>query len=1257
MMRPDFTPPAAGGPTGCPTPEVNRSVLRRWLAKLGLVTLFFAACGEDSRDEGSATASADRPAAEGSGASAPGDPVADPEPPDLRVGRVRYSVREDGRRESEYALAVAVPAPDGTEGSLWLASLPGRSHPDRDPAVSLYPVHGGLRGPEGTRRSAYEGSVIAEDDETGLSLILADCVAPTPPMGTGGLASAEAAWLLDVDREDWADNGDTEGVLAYEGRTVDQLRPVPARFSSADGGAFSWPQDVRMPAGQDLAPLLSREGEWAGLAVRGPDGVWALAGMPDLAGLTAARNGPFVVTGRLNEPETRLEVEFAGEMASGLRRGDFTLVLGPEEDALQGYDEEDRRYLVDLEAPARSALRTESLRFDPDSGKYRAGFTLVVEPQDEEYVLVGQMLLRHPDRPRAIPYPPFTLRFRPGPPAELEVEGNENFRAPARDLSGESESPLLGDAEVLDLPARVVRDRVVRVGHRLLLLTEGTPAVRIYDLVSGDLRPLESGLTGESLRIAADAEHAYLLDRESGVIEVWDLEERELMTAGLVEGADEVLAMAALGASPEDLLVLACRERFRFLTTDGLAERSPYLDAAGRLGSTFVSDHRLFGNDEPLRDATAMRAVQGGVVAFRGSPRFGPAGHSSAAVALGPHEEPGRLETRSVSAMASLGAFGITYFDDGMLSQPDVFPMGRQPRWSKRDRDRRDHSSPAGTFSGPEGFDPVFVVRRTAGAIPPGPPGIEVHSRDRAAAEPVSLGEFGELAGCRREFGDGGPLFASCLFPAPEFGALVTLSDDGRRLYRRDLDTAGLLERFAGGSFALLGSPPEVLSRDRPFAYRLAVAGTDDPRFELVESPAGGRVSPDGLLSWNGAAEGPEPGAENGTQFRVRVTDGDSDRSLSLVMKTELIGVGRTGATLPSGEVAKARLPLRIHEVPHGARIRDKVEVDGGRLIPLVTETPDGTFRLEVFDAEAEAWKAGADLPTEPALMCANPEVAYLLYPEREVLELRSVDDPGEIKRVPLKLPVAAMGCSPETTDGVLCVVERLTPEEVKVGEIVDWDGTRFEVSKTRGPKARFVFLSPLSLEPRSIPAREEDLTKAGFFLGARADAPPQPLAVSADGWQVAFKNYLLDLRDGEGPVKLYKHSLGFEPLWVTKDGRSLYEGGDSRYDRTDRSQAGMGVYEQTELSVKLRSWVRPLPGQAVDLECRMEDRHGTAIFRRRDDGGELLSVGPLPELSDLDFGPENLRLRGRLLSVHEDRLVSVGYGFRQLFVREFEWP
>ena len=49
--------------------------------------------------------------------------------------------------------------------------------------------------------------------------------------------------------------------------------------------------------------------------------------------------------------------------------------------------------------------------------------------------------------------------------------------------------------------------------------------------------------------------------------------------------------------------------------------------------------------------------------------------------------------------------------------------------------------------------------------------------------------------------------------------------------------------------------------------------------------------------------------------------------------------------------------------------------------------------------------------------MCANPKIIYLLYPEQEILELRSMEDLDKVKRVPLKLPVAAMGCSPDTTE------------------------------------------------------------------------------------------------------------------------------------------------------------------------------------------------------------------------------------------------
>jgi hypothetical protein len=193
------------------------------------------------------------------------------------------------------------------------------------------------------------------------------------------------------------------------------------------------------------------------------------------------------------------------------------------------------------------------------------------------------------------------------------------------------------------------------------------------------------------------------------------------------------------------------------------------------------------------------------------------------------------------------------------------------------------------------------------------------------------------------------------------------------------------------------------------------------------------------------------------------------------------------------------------------------IEVDQGRLLVMVTEGPDGGFRLEVFDVEAEKWLEGATLPAQPDTFVANPKIVYLVYGGQGVMELRSMEDLGKTKRITLQLPIAGIGCGPDTTEGVLCIAESLNPEKTKLGEIIDWDGTRITVTTSSSRHVRLVFLSPTMLKPLPITGDEKELAQVTFFMPRQKDAKPVRFGFSPNGLLMTLDNYLIDFGTGRG--------------------------------------------------------------------------------------------------------------------------------------------
>jgi hypothetical protein len=276
-------------------------------------------------------------------------------------------------------------------------------------------------------------------------------------------------------------------------------------------------------------------------------------------------------------------------------------------------------------------------------------------------------------------------------------------------------------------------------------------------------------------------------------------------------------------------------------------------------------------------------------------------------------------------------------------------------------------------------------------------------------------------------------------------------------------------------------------------------------------------------------------------------------------------------------------------------------------------------------------------------------------------MELRSMEDLAKTKRITLPLPLAGIGCGPDTTEGVLCIAERLDPEKIKVGEIIDWDGSRITISKSSSQHIRLIFLSPTSLKPLPITGRESELAQVTFFMPREKQEKPIRFGFSPNGLLMTMNNFLVDFGEGRGEIRTGVHMLGNEPIFITERGTSLYSHRwDQRYDRTDKLQEGRILYQKVEPAFEQGSTIRPVPGR--DLDVGFKEAHArtevvSAVFRRRSDDALVLTVTPLPEIKGLTLMHEQYTARVRMLSVCGNKLVTIGHRYRQLFIRDLVFP
>jgi hypothetical protein len=271
-------------------------------------------------------------------------------------------------------------------------------------------------------------------------------------------------------------------------------------------------------------------------------------------------------------------------------------------------------------------------------------------------------------------------------------------------------------------------------------------------------------------------------------------------------------------------------------------------------------------------------------------------------------------------------------------------------------------------------------------------------------------------------------------------------------------------------------------------------------------------------------------------------------------------------------------------------------------------------------------------------------------------MEMRSLEQPAKMREVALKRPVLALGCSRETPEGVLCLIEKLDPEKQTIGDFTDWDGTRVTLTQSLGQHSRLVFLSPLSLKPLPFSGNTKEMQDAVFFFGNKADAPIQEIAFSPDGLKAAYDHRFIDFGTGSGQLRMGTHGLGFQPAFISDDGRSLYGSSPRRFDVTNKLAGSGPVFEERASKITRGTVVRPIPGTPNDLALHLDSfQQGSYPFvelLKREDESEVTTIGPLWEIERTSNTPQQ-SMRTELASIHKDKLITVGYRWRELWVRD----
>jgi hypothetical protein len=1220
---------------------------------MAAIALVLIGCGGKERSSGSSdtgpqsqTESVPEIAQETAPAAAPAAPVA--KAPDPCLFEIEYASGRNGReRMRSTALAIGKGnAEDSKPVNYWMVALHGMEDIGTYGSIefSMRRLSAESQTPSEQSLDRLRGRIIRRIPDSDLYLLESEFAVEVPNV----IRQAHAGKVL-------------SGLLASPPAGVAGLVFRAPASLDMEGGKITFAADSVPVESQNLVPLVTEGGDLAGLAIRGMDGEWSTRRLPEIPPLLEPVLGPFEVSGSYRSPSGDLQIKFTGPFQPGSARGEFRMVLGPETEALQGFDSEGRRILKDPAGGGGSNMLDQGIPYHPASAGTSVDFRLRMPKDRPEQVLVGQVIRRERGG-TTVPYPPFTLKLQLDDPMDLRVTDGGVFVAEA-DRTGKSSSPFLGETHVTELPEQAAINQACLSPAGIVLVPGDSGPVRIYQPGTRQLLQLPSSLSGASVLAACDNTNIYLLDRKSGVIEKWDAMSREMTTAGIIDNAGEILALAAIGMRPEPVLVMLCKDRFRFVRTSNLGSASPAL--LSYYGSTSVPDEddfEIFGKNPPrLEDGASCPGFGDAAAMFRGIPGFSSSESEVDTVALYPDARPGRIAVMQMRTGFALSPAGNSVFQLPARFNPGEFLLLRRPntrdmRWQPAKNTGNQEVSWCGFFPALDGGDLVLAANHDPGALPPRGPKFSIHAVQLAKATPVELGSFDELSGCAAPLRSGQPWLARHVFFLPGQDAIVTLDDRRGKIYHRQLRTKSVMDSLASGSFMILGRGPENIYRGRTVEFPIEVAGCAKPEFTLTSSPEGASLTADGRFQW----PCPEMHAGDSASIRIKVTDHASGRSLDQPIELEIFGEPPASVGPPGSKDKRRVAQGRIFTIPHQGVIIAKRDVDRGHRQVMVTETPGGGCRLEVFDATAETWFAGADLPARPAACVANPKLVYLVYPERGMMELRAVDEPAKVREVPLKLPIVAIGCSRDTTAGVLCLVEKLNPDKEKIGEFVDWDGSRVTVTRSLGQHSRLVFLSPLGLKPLPISGTAADMNDAVFFLGRQSDGPIDEIVLSADGLKAACKHRFIDFGNGSGQLRLGTQGTGSQPEFISDDGRLIYGSGDQRQMMTRKIQGTGPVFEPHPSKLERGSWVRPLSGTTVDLVLHInptQDRlYPLVEIVKRDDQSSIMTIEPLWEIQRVSRSSQD-RQRVELVSMCDKKLVTIGHRHRELWLRDIGTP
>lgn len=1045
--------------------------------------------------------------------------------------------------------------------------------------------------------------------------------------------------------------GKTEEVIGA--KKVDLVKPI------ANDNKVLLPDGIELSKDQHLLHIFNEAGELASIAFRASHLTqWEAQALPDLADGLEPVIGPFTMTASTSADGRgvhNLWLDIIGPLEPGLAdEGTFNFCFGLKTNAQEGYDSQGRRFIANPSDLRSAKLKVMGFGVNEDGTKIVRPYAPL--PADAHTVeLVGQ-LFWIPRSGDTVPFAPMEIRLELTGGANLTVSGNDLFKMKEQEVTGKSESQYLSDARILDLKGEVIPNQTAVLGKEVVLAMKNEPWLQIYSFETSRLEALPTQIKGGNLLIGGREGQLCILDTKEGVIEKWDLAQRRMIMAGLVEKPQDVLGIGMVKGRPCDYIVMACREQLRFLNAVTLEPCEPMIRRNGRAdGANWeIDDYRaVISQEVDLNYAVANQTEQGSLLRFRALMTDTSGKQIDGGFIVLPSMYAGAVRSQGFgSGETSMGPYGASYFRyNNVAYSRESLLKSSLPTWRGK-RAGNLGSKVLGVFYPfPQGINLMLATSREKGKIPQSGFDLEVHDLGANQKDPISIGRFDELAGCTIETEPGKPHMSKHLFISPDGTKLMTLNDAGTRIYERDFKKQAVLDNFAGGNLMLKTGTPLLVNRGMRMAYQQDAAGVKNPEFKLLESPPGARLSKNGLLEW----ECPAEMETDSVKFVIQLTDSERNLSLENSFEVALHGPKATLMVKEGQDGSGVEPPLKIFEVPNRGIIVDKLELAQSRLQLLLTKTPEGVHRLELFDVETMSWRQGVELQSKPDAFTANPEVVYLCYQEKSVMELRSTSDLNKMKKVNLPLPLLGIGCSQDTTEGVLCLAERLEQRTTKLAEYIDWTGQRVTISESHGAHARFVFLSPMTLKPLPIQANEKHLNQIVSHLPRSDREPIVRFTFSSDGKSMSISSWLMNFEGGQlNAVMHMKHMVHA----ILEKGRYLYTHGEGRLIRTDEMRGDLVVYEATKKLSQKPVIIKPIHGLDVDFEYSVQSGLGerdSLSFCRRSDGQHLMTISAVDDLGD-SLPRDKQNLSWHMASVHKNKLITVGNRCRQLFIRELDF-